>query len=63
MTPNPIRENIISFPDMLPKELDLHSFIDYNKQYDKAFVEPIKHLLDALNWKVEPIATLEEFFG
>ena len=48
---------------MLPKELDLHSFIDYNKQYDKAFVEPIKHLLDALNWKVEPVATLEEFFG
>jgi len=63
MTPNPIRENIISFPDILPKELDLHSFIDYNKQYDKAFVEPIKHLLDALNWKVEPVATLEEFFG
>ena len=62
-TPNPIKENVIGYTNDLPKELDLHRFIDYNKQYEKAFVEPIKHLLDALEWDVEPVATLEDFFG
>ena len=62
-TPNPIKENVIGYTNDLPKELDLHRFIDYNKQYEKAFVEPIKHLLDALEWEVEPTATLEDFFG
>lgn len=62
-TPNPIKENVIAYSNDLPKELDLHRFIDYNKQYEKAFVEPIKHLLDALAWEVEPTATLEDFFS
>ena len=61
--PNPIKENVIAYANDLPKELDLHKFIDYNKQYDKAFVDPIKHLLDALEWEVEPTATLEDFFA
>ena len=61
--PNPIKENVIAYSANLPPELDLHKFIDYNKQYEKAFVEPIKHLLDALEWEVEPTATLEAFFG
>jgi DNA polymerase elongation subunit (family B) len=62
-TPNPMKENIVAYANDLPKELDLHRFIDYNKQYEKAFVEPIRHLLDALEWDVEPVATLEDFFA
>ena len=61
-TPNSIKENVIAYANDLPKELDLHRFVDYNKQYEKAFVDPIKHLLDALDWDVEPVATLEDFF-
>ena len=62
-TPNPIKENVISYPLNLPKELDLHRFIDYNKMYDKSFVEPIRNILDAVGWDVEPKASLEDFFG
>lgn len=61
--PNPIGENVISFPDMLPKELDLNRFIDYDKQYDKTFVEPIRIILDSMGWTVEEQSTLEGFFG
>jgi len=62
-TPNPIKENVISYSLNLPKELDLHRFIDYDKMYEKSFVEPVRNILDEIGWEVEPTATLEEFFG
>jgi DNA polymerase elongation subunit (family B) len=62
-TPNPIKENVISYSLNLPKELDLHRYIDYDKMYEKSFVEPIRNILEELNWDVEPKATLEDFFA
>lgn len=62
-TPNPVREDVIAFPVTLPKELDLHKFIDYNKQYDKSFVEPLKTILTAVGWEVEKTSSLEDFFS
>jgi DNA polymerase elongation subunit (family B) len=61
--PNSIKENVITFPNHLPKELDLHKFIDYNTQYDKVFVDPLKLILDAIGWRTEAVSTLEDFFS
>lgn len=61
---NPIKENVIAFPDNhLPVELGLHDYIDYEKQFEKTFLEPIKFILDAVNWTPAPVASLESFFG
>ena len=60
--PNPIRENVIACPGTMPRQLGLEQYIDYNTQYEKAFVEPIKTILDAIGWQVEKRATLDEFF-
>jgi DNA polymerase elongation subunit (family B) len=62
-TPNPIKENVIAYPGVLPKEFALHQHIDYNTMYEKAFIEPLKPLLEAMDWDVEPKATLEDFFA
>lgn len=60
--PNPISENVIAFPNFLPKELGLHEYIDYDLQFSKTFKDPLKIVSDAINWRVEYISTLEDFF-
>jgi hypothetical protein len=60
--PNPIKENVVSYPVMLPKELNLHKYIDYDTQFEKSFLEPIRVILDAVGWEVEKTVTLEDFY-
>ena len=60
---NPIRENVISFISDFPHELGLDKYIDYDLQFNKAFLEPVKVILDAIGWNVEKVVNLELFFG
>jgi DNA polymerase elongation subunit (family B) len=60
--PNDVQSNIIAFPTILPKELDLDKYIDYNTQFDKAYLEPLKLILNAIGWKTEKVSSLEDFF-
>ena len=61
--PNSIYENVISFIQEFPKELDLDKYIDYELQFEKAFLEPLKIILDSIGWNVEKTANLESFFA
>lgn len=61
--PNPSRENVIAAPNTLPRQLGLNAYIDYDMQYNKSFVEPMKTILDAMGWEIERRQTLEDFFG
>ena len=60
--PNIIQENIISFIQDFPMELGLDKYIDYELQFEKSFLEPLKSILDAIGWKTEQTTTLESFF-
>ena len=60
--PNIIHENIISFIQDFPTELNLEKYIDYDLQFEKSFLEPLKAILDAIGWRVEKTANLEAFF-
>ena len=65
--PNPVggfagQDQVIAFPNSLPKEFKLKEFIDYDKQFEKAFLEPIKNILEKIGWNWEHVATIEEFF-
>jgi len=61
--PNIIHENVISFIQEFPKELGIDKYIDYELQFEKAFLEPLKSILDTVGWKVEKSANLESFFS
>lgn len=61
--PNPIRSPVISFKGKLPPEFGLEKYIDYDLQFSKSFLEPMKSALDAVGWKSEEVNTLEDLFG
>ena len=61
--PNIIQENVISFIQDFPRELGLEKYVDYDLQFDKSFVEPLKANLDAIGWNVEKTVNLEQFFS
>jgi DNA polymerase elongation subunit (family B) len=65
--PNHVQSKVISFPQGgIPEEFGLHQYIDYDTQFDKSFLEPLKIILDAIGWKSkhpEQISSLEEFFS
>jgi len=60
--PNPFKSPVISFSSSVPKEFDLDKMIDYETQFDKSFVEPLKSILDKINWQVEKTTSLMDFF-
>lgn len=61
-TPNPTMESVISFVDILPEELNLAPYIDYQKQFEKVFLDPLQHILDAIGWQGIKKDNLEQFF-
>jgi|TARA_Y100000289_G_scaffold26691_1_gene26249 DNA polymerase elongation subunit (family B) len=62
--PNTHQTNVISFLTKLPPQFNFHSVIDYETQFQKSFFEPLKFILEAINWKVDAsgMNTIESFF-
>ena len=60
--PNPARQNVISIISTLPKQFGIENYIDYDTQFDKAFLEPLKVILKSIGWSSEKQNTLEGFF-
>ena len=61
--PNIIQENVLSFIQDFPRELGLEKYVDYETQFSKSFVEPLRIILDSIGWSVEKSASLESFFS
>jgi hypothetical protein len=65
-TPNQMQSGVISFMTKLPKEFDVHKYLDYDMQFEKAFVEPLTFICNQIGWKIDRSygtqTTLEDFF-
>jgi len=67
-TPNPFGgvyggDHVISFPTTIPSEFGLTSFIDYNLQFEKTFIDPLTNILKNIGWNTEKKNTLESLFN
>ena len=65
--PNVFQSSAFSFMTEVPKELDIVDKIDYDEQYTKSFVEPLKVITEKMGWLIDSSygvqGTLEDFFG
>lgn len=61
--PNPFQEDVIAFTTELPKEFDLESYIDYDKQFEKVFLDALQIVIEPLGWSTSEQSSLEDFFG
>jgi DNA polymerase elongation subunit (family B) len=67
-TPNPFagafgKDHVLSFPNGIPKEFGLTDYINYDKQFQTSFLDPLTTILNAVGWEYEKKASLESFFG
>lgn len=62
LMPNSIKENVIACQTVLPKELNIHKYIDYHTQFEKSFIQPLSRLTEIVGWTPERRATLRGIF-
>jgi DNA polymerase elongation subunit (family B) len=57
--------NVITFISKLPKEFDLHGYVDYETQFNKSFMDPLRFILGAIKWNIDASDsnTIEDFFA
>tara|TARA_B110000014_G_scaffold260778_1_gene251222 strand:- start:326 stop:2821 length:2496 start_codon:yes stop_codon:yes gene_type:complete len=64
--PNIYQSNVMSFITKMPKEFNINDIIDYDTQFDKAFIEPLNLIIERIGWKVDKSygtqLSLEDFF-
>jgi DNA polymerase elongation subunit (family B) len=61
--PNTFQSNILSFASRMPSEWNMTTVIDYDMQFEKSFIEPLKIVLDCIGWRAVKESSLEDFFG
>jgi hypothetical protein len=59
--PNIFRTPIIAFPVRPPEEFNLPSVVDYELQFHKSFIKPLRLVLDKIGWKTEKSNSLLAF--
>jgi len=60
---NPFKFDVISYITTLPKEFNLQNYIDYETQFEKTFLDPMRFILQSIGWSQEKKANLEAFFA
>jgi DNA polymerase elongation subunit (family B) len=61
--PNPFQEDVIAFSQELPKEFNISTYIDYDKMFEKVFLDALQIVIQPLGWKTQEESSLEDFFG
>ena len=61
--PNSLGSNVISFTNSCPEVFEVNKYVDREKMFEKAILDPMENILKPIGWSSEKIASLEDFFG
>jgi len=61
--PNILGTHVITFTGEIPPEFRIQDYVDYDKMFEKSFLEPLNSLLSCIGWQVRETASLEGLFG
>jgi DNA polymerase elongation subunit (family B) len=62
--PNMVKENVIAFKNVLPDEFKVRDYVDYDKMFDKGYLDAIRTIMTAIGWSPEQRQrTLEDFWA
>ena len=61
--PNTLHNNVFAWNVKLPKELGIEKWIDYDTQFQKAFLDPLQIITNIIGWSCERKLTLDDMFG
>ena len=65
--PNPFQANVFTFLTECPTELEVQKYVDYEKQFEKSYVEPLKFVTNSIGWMIDESygtqTNLLDFFG
>ena len=53
---NPFQSTTLAVFDTLPKEFNAQNYIDYEAQYEKAFLSPIESITNVIGWTTKNIS-------
>ena len=60
--PNPVGINVITFQSEIPKVFGLEKYLNYDLQFQKAFLDPLDSLIKCVGWEIKEQASLEWLF-
>lgn len=60
--PNPYHSPVIAVARNMPPQFEIDKHINRQLQFEKTFLEPLRHILDVIGWEPEKTSTLEGFF-
>ncbi len=58
-----VGQNVMGAMTILPREFNLADEIDYELQFNKAFLSPLETILNIIGWSAVARSTLENFFN
>jgi DNA polymerase elongation subunit (family B) len=64
---NPFSCSAFSFMTVVPRELDIINYIDFETQFEKSFIEPLRFITEKISMRIDDSygvqGSLEDFFG
>ena len=52
-SPNPFQTNVFTFITKCPDELEVQKYIDYERQFEKSFVDPLLFITNSIEWYID----------